>query len=60
MITVDPFLRLFAAKLQMNSSANVPYWVVAVRVSSVLSQVVVAGEDLSQLTFELPTLTLHL
>jgi len=33
---VDTFLRLFAAKLELNSNTNAPYWVVILRVVCVL------------------------
>ena len=38
-------MRLFAAKLEMSSNANVPYWVVVLRVDCVLSQVIAAIGD---------------
>jgi len=41
----------------MNSSTNVPYWVVALRVGCVLSQVIAASRDLP-FEVELYTLTL--
>jgi len=42
---VNPFLQLFAAKLEMNSSTNVPFWVVAV--GCVLLEVTAASGALS-------------
>ena len=44
---MDPFLQWFSAKLEINSSTNVPYWVVALKVGCVLLQVIAARGDLS-------------
>ena len=51
------FLAIVSANRWMNSSTNVPYWVVALRVGCVLSQVIAASRDLP-FEVELYTLTL--
>ena len=48
---------IVSAKLWMNSSTNVPYWTVVLRVGCVLSQVIAASGDLSFWSW---TLHLHL